>query len=134
MGSGFPSYWSPPAKDPVPDRDETKPTPTEDRLRRDYANLRLDCADLEELLGSTNTDLTGKDLKRLDKAVTVMKVAFKLIAKVLRRHGFDTSRAASVDTLPKGQDAQQGLAGTEGSAVAESETPSPNQTSIEGDN
>lgn len=31
--------------------------------------------------------------KRLDKAVTVMKVAFKLVAKVLRKHGFDTSKA-----------------------------------------
>lgn len=29
-------------------------------------------------------------------------------------------RAAQVDTLPKGQDAKQGLAGTEGSAVGES--------------
>ena len=33
---------------------------------------------------------------------------------------------ASVDTLPKGQDAKQGLAGTEGSAVPEGQTPNLN--------
>ena len=40
---------------------------------------------------------------------------------------------ASVDTLPKGQDAKQGLAGTEGSAVAESETPIPHSSSDVGE-
>lgn len=97
MGRGNPWRWDPPAKDPVPDR-ENGPTPTEDRLRRDYANLRLDCADLEELLGASPSDLTAKDLKRLDKAVTVMKVAFKIVAKVLRGHGFDTSRRVKAQT------------------------------------
>jgi hypothetical protein len=38
------------------------------------------------------------------------------------------ARAASADTFPKGQDAQQGLAGTESGAVpkADAQTPSPN--------
>lgn len=37
-------------------------------------------------------------------------------------------QAASVDTLPKGQDAKQGLAGTESGAVPNGETPNPCST------
>lgn len=39
------------------------------------------------------------------------------------------ARAAPVDTLPKGQDAKQGLAGTEGSAVPEGQAPIPDHSS-----
>jgi hypothetical protein len=124
MGGSYPSWrWTPPTDDPVPDRSDENPTPTEDRLRRDYANLRLDCADLEELLGSLPSDLTAKDLKRLDKAVTVMKVGFKIVAKVLRKHGFDTSKSASsAETLKDGS--------VDESAVAESQTPNPSLRTI----
>jgi hypothetical protein len=43
----------------------------------------------ETILGEIKIDdtWTEKDLKRLDKAATVMKVGFKLIKLVLHRHG-----------------------------------------------
>ncbi len=88
MGNYYRQPWTPPAKEP----EREKPTKEEDRLYRDYSNLRLDCIALEEFLGSDPHGMSEKDLKRLDKAVTVMKVAFKLIARVLRRHGYDPSR------------------------------------------
>jgi hypothetical protein len=51
-----------------------------------YINLRRDCVALEELIAA-NSDTV--DLKELDKAVTVMKVSFKLIKKILRTHGVE---------------------------------------------
>lgn len=71
-----------------------EPTPETDHLARSYANFRIECAELEDMLGSAQ-GLTEKDLKRLDKAVTVMKVAFKIIAKVLRKKGYVTSRTGA---------------------------------------
>lgn len=100
MGRYYRQPWSPPKEEPERER----PTKEEDRLYRDYANLRLDCTALEEFLGSNPDGMSEKDLKRLDKAVTVMKVAFKLIARVLRRHGYDSSRKRllAIRSLAKG--------------------------------
>ncbi len=47
-----------------------------------YNELRGHCAALEELIEAG--DFTEKELKRLDKAVTVMKVGFKILKKVLK--------------------------------------------------
>lgn len=58
-----------------------------------YNNLRCDCVELEELIEHATAagTLTEKELKRLDKAVTVMKVGFKIVKKVLKH---ERSRAA----------------------------------------
>lgn len=64
------------------------PSAGEKALLLIYGDLRLDCDQLEEMLGAPSSDLTEKDLKRLDKAVTIIKVGFKLIKKVLRAHGY----------------------------------------------
>ena len=73
------------------------PEPTKESalLLETYKSLRLDCIELEELIGN-GRGLSDKDLKRLDKAVTVMKVSFKIVKKVLRRHGFREMKPSSV--------------------------------------
>lgn len=75
---------------PVPTRN---PSRTEDMLARCYTGLRQEGIDLEELIGSFEPgEFTEKELKRLDKAVTVMKVGFKLIKMVLRGRGMRTRK------------------------------------------
>jgi hypothetical protein len=49
-----------------------------------YRGLRVHCCDLEELIESASGTFTEKELKRLDKAITVMKVGFKIMKKVTR--------------------------------------------------
>jgi hypothetical protein len=56
---------------------------TVDRMREIYTNLRFECAELEALIGANSW--SEQDLKRLDKAVTVMKVGFKMLKKVARK-------------------------------------------------
>lgn len=56
---------------------------TVDRMRSIYTNLRFECAELETLIGANQ--FSEQDLKRLDKAVTVMKVGFKILKKVARK-------------------------------------------------
>lgn len=51
-----------------------------------YRDMRQACIDMEALI-EAQAGLSEQDLKRLDKAVTVMKVSFKLVKQVLRRHG-----------------------------------------------
>lgn len=58
--------------------------PTDQLALHTYNNLRFTCHELEELIGEGWDDLTEKDRKRLDKAVTVMKVGFKIMKKVLK--------------------------------------------------
>lgn len=53
-----------------------------------YVDLRRDCIAIEELI-ERGGELTADDLKRLDKAVTVMKVGFKIVKKVLRSCGIE---------------------------------------------
>ena len=53
-----------------------------------YVDLRRDCIAIEELI-EHSSDFTSDDLKRLDKAVTVMKVGFKMVKKVLRAQAID---------------------------------------------
>ena len=47
-----------------------------------YEEIRESCHAMEELIGQNS--LPEKTLKRLDKAVTVMKVGFKIIKKALK--------------------------------------------------
>jgi hypothetical protein len=64
------------------------PTDPVSSLRRRYLELRASCHELEAALGSVlpgTGGLTAKDIKRLDKAVTVMKCGFKLAKKALKR-------------------------------------------------
>ena len=51
-----------------------------------YVRLRQACIDIEELMEEHEGGgvLTEKELKRLDKGVTVMKVGFKLIKKAIK--------------------------------------------------
>jgi hypothetical protein len=56
-------------------------------LRRSYHALRASCYELEKALGGIvpgSDGLAAKDIKRLDKAVTIMKVGFKLAKKALK--------------------------------------------------
>lgn len=59
-------------------------------MARIYDELRTDCSDLEELLTLAEANpkspmLMAKDLKRIDKAITVMKVGFKILKKALKK-------------------------------------------------
>ena len=63
-----------------------------------FCGLKNGCTDLEILIAvlterPAEYGLTEKDLKRLDKAVTVMKVGMKIVKKVARR---EQKRAARV--------------------------------------
>lgn len=55
-----------------------------------YVALRRECIGIEELIETSaepgNGTLTAADLKRMDKAVTVMKAGFKMVKKVLCDH------------------------------------------------
>lgn len=51
-----------------------------------YKMLVTGCVELELMLAD-GSGLTPKDTKRLDKSVTVIKVGFKVIKKVLRARG-----------------------------------------------
>jgi hypothetical protein len=96
MGGGggwYPSYPPYPCEpEPVrgPPRDKKGrfiPKSQIDGLAIDqYNNLRFTCHELEELISvvEDHPDWSEKDLKRLDKAVTVMKVGFKIMKKVLK--------------------------------------------------
>jgi predicted ATP-dependent serine protease len=53
-----------------------------------YTELRSSGIALECLIDKPGS-LTTEDLKRLDKAVTVMKVGFKIVKKVLRTRGIE---------------------------------------------
>lgn len=48
-----------------------------------YADLRKACHRLEKRIGKAG--LSEKELKRLDKAITTMKVGFKIAKKVINR-------------------------------------------------
>lgn len=50
-----------------------------------YDALRFHCERLEELLEANAGGLNDKALKRSDKAVTVMKVGFKILKKAIRK-------------------------------------------------
>lgn len=82
--SGSPYYpYIPPIK-PKPD---DKPKPDELKLVNAYRWLRLDLDAIEQLLDKPES-LTEQDIKRLDKSITVIKVGFKNIKKVLKSRCF----------------------------------------------
>lgn len=68
-----------------------EPPPENNLLAHIYGELRHHGDELESLLGALDIDprgFTEEDRKRLDKAVVVMKVGFKIVKRVLRNHGF----------------------------------------------
>lgn len=76
-----------PQRELFPNRDKTKFPPIKDQMAITiYSNLRHEVHDLECLIESVADDpgWTEKDLKRLDKAVTVMKAGFKIMKKALK--------------------------------------------------
>lgn len=109
MGGWGHEVWEMPKLKPKPRRvvepDPQTPDPqfpdegdgTTDQMRSLYTNLRFECAELEMLIerGEKRGLLTEKELKRLDKAVTVMKVGFKILKKVARHapKGADNEKA-----------------------------------------
>ena len=50
-----------------------------------YQELRLNCITLEDFIGKGT--FTPNEIKRLDKAITVMKVGFKMVKKIIRQRG-----------------------------------------------
>ena len=66
--------------------------PTCTILGADHARLRDLTDDIEDLI-SDEMAWTEKDQKRLDKAVVLVKVGAKLIAKVLKANGYVKVRA-----------------------------------------
>ena len=58
-----------------------KGRPSKDLLSFLVDSFKAQCSELEEYL-EDGIGLSDKDLKRLDKAVTVMKVGFKIMKKV----------------------------------------------------
>lgn len=65
-------------------------------VREAYDRLRADCESLERLLESNPCNLDEKALKRADKAVTVMKVGFKILKKAIKKQ----PAASNVTVLP----------------------------------
>lgn len=63
---------------PIPGDDDP-----EKALRLHYEHLRAVCVEMERILGADH-DLPPKMVKRLDKAVTVMKVGFKIAKKAMK--------------------------------------------------
>jgi hypothetical protein len=97
MGGWGGGYYEPPRPKPgskerpqgeiFPDTGPTKFPPIKDQMAWiNYGNLRHEVHELECLIESVENDdrWTEKDLKRLDKAVTVMKAGFKIIKKALK--------------------------------------------------
>ena len=87
--------WSPrplypsvpePVHKPRDDKGRWVPEQKDELAVSQYNSLRFTCHELEELISSVEGEdgWTEKDLKRLDKAVTVMKVGFKILKKVLK--------------------------------------------------
>lgn len=72
-GRPDPDDWAP-NRPPKPDDKQS--------IDRVYHRLRHACAALEEVI-EDRADLTEKQRKRLDKAVTVMKVGFKIVKKAM---------------------------------------------------
>lgn len=58
-----------------------------DRLERAYVKMRLAVIDIEVLLDDPSL-FSQKQRKRLDKAVTVIKVGMKIVKLVLKSLGF----------------------------------------------
>lgn len=95
MGSGGGYWWPKPDQTPAPSpRPQDKPT--EDHLIHNYQAVRLDVAELEEMLGSPHHGLSDKELKRLDKSVVLMKAGAKVLKKVIRARGYRELKPAAL--------------------------------------
>jgi hypothetical protein len=60
-------------------------SPYPQTVEQAYDALRFHCERLEELLEANAEGHNDKALKRSDKAVTVMKVGFKILKKAIKR-------------------------------------------------
>ncbi len=58
-----------------------------------YQKLRLAQIEFEHVISEQSEKYDLEELKEFDKSVTVMKVAFKLIKKVLKLQGFRKLKA-----------------------------------------
>jgi hypothetical protein len=89
-----------------------------DRFKEE-AQINQQCAEQQRKIAADASEQARLHAERA--------VEFDSLARAIERAAI--TFPASVDTLPKGQDAQQGLAGTESGAVGDSrdaQTPSPN--------
>lgn len=59
--------------------------PVPDTTDEAYETLRRTCNGLEHLLEHNAEGLSDKALKRMDKAITVMKVGFKIMKKAIKK-------------------------------------------------
>jgi hypothetical protein len=57
-------------------------------LLGEYQNIRLDLESLEELAAQPDPEFSEDELKKLDKAIVVMRTGSKLIKRILRKRGF----------------------------------------------
>lgn len=73
-----------------PNKGPTKFPPVKDQLLlENYKNLRFETHEIEEIIAAAeiDPDFSEQDIKRLDKAVTVMKAGFKMLKKAIRKRG-----------------------------------------------
>lgn len=96
MSSPWHTWTDVPPKRPSQPKEDKPKTPQSEAVFTVYKNMRLDGIELEEIIGN-GEGLTAKDLKRLDKAVTVIKMGYKIIKMVLRAHGYREMKPARVE-------------------------------------
>lgn len=65
-------------------------------IEQAYDALRFHCERLEELLEANAEGQSDKALKRSDKAVTVMKVGFKILKKATKKRPQLVSAASAI--------------------------------------
>ena len=74
-------------------------------IEQAYDALRFHCERLEELLEANTEGHNDKALKRSDKAVTVMKVGFKILKKAIKkRPNFAAVSLAPRQRSPQGSE------------------------------
>ncbi len=66
------------------ERQQPGRTATHRALQAHLVNLRAEMTGVEEILGLPN-ELSDKEFKRLDKAMTLMKAGLKIAKKALKR-------------------------------------------------
>ncbi len=59
--------------------------PNPPTIEQAYDAMRFHCERLEEILEANAQGLNDKTLKRSDKAVTVMKVGFKILKRAIKK-------------------------------------------------
>ena len=76
------------------------PTHQETKLIKFYKNLRTATIGIEQMIEDLESagceTFSNQDLHRLDKAVVVCKVGFKMVKKILKSHGFKGLKAEAM--------------------------------------